>query len=103
MKRVAIKYCGGCDPLYDRVEWVQRAEEVGGEEIRWVRYDAGEVFDVVLLVNGCERACAAMGLGGDVGGAACISVTKGDVTPERVVGWILTCRGGSRSRPAKGA
>lgn len=90
MKRAAVKYCGGCDPVYERVEWVKKVEEAGGQGIRLERYESQDDFDVVLLVNGCERECAAVGLGRGLGGVTCISVTRGDVPPEQVAGWILT-------------
>ncbi len=55
-KRVALKYCGGCNPSYDRVEYVRRIQSMAGESIEWTTVD-GEGFEWVLIVQGCETAC----------------------------------------------
>lgn len=54
--RVALKYCGGCDPAYERVEYFERIKQAAGEGIQWVRPDSGG-FDALLLICGCEKAC----------------------------------------------
>jgi hypothetical protein len=57
VKRVALKYCGGCNPGHDRVEFARRIQDAAGRRIEWVSLeDRG--CDGVLLMNGCERACA---------------------------------------------
>ena len=54
--RVGIKYCGGCDPTYDRVKYVQEIQEAGVGRIEWVRFDEPGIA-VVLLVCGCDAQC----------------------------------------------
>jgi hypothetical protein len=55
-KRVALKYCGGCDPGFDRVELFTRIRAAGGDSIEWVGLDDPD-FDTVLIIAGCDRAC----------------------------------------------
>lgn len=61
--RLGLKYCGGCSPRYDRVEWVSELEKAmhGGIELR--SYDDPDV-DAVLVVMGCESACVDLSLFG---------------------------------------
>jgi hypothetical protein len=56
IKRVALKYCGGCNPGFDRVAYVERIKSAAGLNIEWVTLDEGDV-DAVLLVSGCDTAC----------------------------------------------
>lgn len=54
--RLGLKYCGGCSPRYDRVEWVADFEKAMHGCIELCRYDDPEA-DAVLVVMGCESAC----------------------------------------------
>ncbi len=54
--RVALKYCGGCDPAYERVDYLERIKQVAGDDIQWVRADSGG-YQALLLICGCQRAC----------------------------------------------
>jgi hypothetical protein len=56
-KKVALKFCGGCNPEFDRREYVQRIRAAAGHSILWVGF-AEEGSDTVLLVEGCPTACA---------------------------------------------
>ena len=56
IKRVALKYCGGCNPGFDRVAYVEKVKSAAGADIEWVTLDEGGI-DAVLLVTGCETAC----------------------------------------------
>jgi len=56
-KRIGIKYCGGCNPTYERVELTRRLEGKVGERFYFVRHDERELH-ALLLVSGCETACA---------------------------------------------
>jgi len=55
-KRVALKYCGGCDPGFDRVELFTKVRAAAGDSIEWVSLDDPD-FDTVLLIAGCDRGC----------------------------------------------
>ena len=53
---MALKYCGGCNPGFDRVAYVEKIKSAAGPNIEWVTFDE-EGFDAVLLVTGCDTAC----------------------------------------------
>ena len=55
-KRVALKYCGGCNPTVDRAEYVAEIRSLAGDQIEWVTLDDGN-WEKVLLIHGCEAAC----------------------------------------------
>jgi hypothetical protein len=57
--RVGLKYCGGCNPSYDRVEYVREIQEAAGSRIAWLPADEGG-FTTVLLVCGCDKQCVEM-------------------------------------------
>lgn len=55
---VGIKYCGGCNPRFDRVAWVQRLQK-SCPDVRLVpagREDAPPF--AYLVVCGCSARCA---------------------------------------------
>jgi len=57
MKKIGIKYCGGCNPFYERVEVVQRVQSLLKDRFIFSVDDVQE-SDIMVLVNGCPRACA---------------------------------------------
>ncbi len=57
MKKIGIKYCGGCNPSYERVEVVRRVQSLlKGRFVFSV--DDLQGSDIMVLVSGCPRACA---------------------------------------------
>ena len=54
--RLAIKFCGGCNPLIERVFLAQTIREGCSGTVHWVRVE--ERPDLVLIINGCLTACA---------------------------------------------
>lgn len=59
MKRIGLKYCGGCNPSYDRVEYVRQIQMAAGNRVEWVSLEEGG-FSALLLVSGCDKQCAEM-------------------------------------------
>jgi hypothetical protein len=57
MQRIAIKYCGGCNPDYDRVVLVKRIKENLNDLVEFVSLDDRDI-DLVLAIEGCQTACA---------------------------------------------
>ncbi len=53
--RLAIKFCGGCNPLLEREELAQKVRQ-GLSASQWVSWE--EESDLVLIINGCLTACA---------------------------------------------
>jgi hypothetical protein len=82
--KVAVKYCGGCDPTYDRVELVQLIKNAAGNSIEWVPVDE-EDQEAILLVCGCLTACPEE----ELRHQPCVSVRCDGLSPEDVVAQIL--------------
>lgn len=53
--RLAIKFCGGCNPYYDRAE-VARLIKRNLKEEQWVGAD--KEADLLFIINGCSASCA---------------------------------------------
>ena len=59
MMKIGIKYCGGCNPKFDRMAFARRLKEAFGHgEVQAVNSD--DVFDCVAVVCGCPVACASL-------------------------------------------
>ncbi len=56
--RIGIKYCGGCNPRYDRTDFVARLKGYIGEGHIIETAKQGIVYDLVAVVCGCTSACA---------------------------------------------
>lgn len=56
-KKIGIKYCGGCNPAYDRVELIKQIKLWWKDKCLFFRYDE-QNLDGLLVINGCPRACA---------------------------------------------
>ena len=56
MKTIAVKYCGGCNPYFDRVELVSKLLS-GVAKLEPVSLN-GSAADFALTVSGCSRQCA---------------------------------------------
>lgn len=84
MINVAVKFCGGCDPAYERVEYLRKIEDAASHRIRWMSLqDNG--YEVILLISGCQRACPEEELPRSV---RIVSLTSDEADPERVVSMI---------------
>lgn len=55
-KRVALKYCGGCKPGFDRVEYFNRVRAAAKDSIESVTLDDPDC-DAILMIYGCDTAC----------------------------------------------
>lgn len=54
---VGIKYCGGCNPRFDRSGWVRKlAAECTGISFEPASKD--KFYDILLIISGCPSACA---------------------------------------------
>lgn len=55
--KIGIKYCGGCNPRYDRVQIVSRLrEDFPGLELFPAREDSPA--DLIVVICGCGVQCA---------------------------------------------
>ena len=55
--RVGLKYCGGCNPEYDRVALVKHIQESLQGRVAFVTLESKGV-GLILAVEGCSTACA---------------------------------------------
>jgi len=55
--KIGIKYCGGCNPAYERTKMIERVQSQLREQILFLRHDE-QGLDGLILVNGCPRSCA---------------------------------------------
>lgn len=57
--RIGVKYCGGCNPRYDRTALAARLKQELGGGVDWVSAASADApLDFVLVVCGCTAACA---------------------------------------------
>lgn len=55
MKKVAVKFCGGCNPGYDRGAAYRTFAEALGDEAVFGIANADESCDVLLIIRGCTQ------------------------------------------------
>jgi len=55
--RVGVKYCGGCNPEYDRVALVKQLQMDLKDKVAFVSPES-EGVHFILAVQGCSTACA---------------------------------------------
>lgn len=53
---VGIKYCGGCNPTYQRRSIVTRAQEEF-PHVQFFAYDPTISYDLVVVICGCMEEC----------------------------------------------
>ena len=86
-----IKYCGGCNPTYDRgaacaeVRKAFSGECNGSNSINFEFAEAGGSYDILIVINGCHRRCADTG---EYGYERLVSMWKSGQT-EDVIGALL--------------
>ena len=55
--KIGVKYCGGCNPSFDRIAAAEKIKERFKEDAEFVSYtDPDAEFIIVLM--GCGSACA---------------------------------------------
>jgi hypothetical protein len=55
--KIRVKYCGGCNPGYDRVALVRQIEARLGNTVSLIE-TGGDRIGLVLAIVGCSIACA---------------------------------------------
>jgi uncharacterized metal-binding protein len=63
--RIGVKYCGGCNPGYDRSaayaairDGVTAVAATKGAEVSFEPAREGELYDALLVLCGCANRCA---------------------------------------------
>ena len=54
--KVGVKFCGGCNPRYDRGASLRKIKE-DLNEVEWITGKKEEICDYWLLICGCQRGC----------------------------------------------
>lgn len=54
--KVGVKFCGGCNPRYDRGGLLRKIKE-DFTEVEWITGKKEEICDYWLLICGCQRGC----------------------------------------------
>ena len=99
--RIGIRYCGGCNPRYDRVA---AAEELKRQfpQAEWVRAEKDTVCDGIVIVTGCGKECVSDENLGEFSGKR-VSVNGREDIPaaaEEIRSWTDAKEGGDRTVPA---
>jgi 4-hydroxybutyrate CoA-transferase len=54
---IGIKYCGGCNPTFNRIKLVEKIiEKYKKQNFEAVKKDV--LYDLLLVVNGCLSSCS---------------------------------------------
>jgi len=83
--RIGVKYCGGCNPSYDRVALAKRMEKTLDKEAEFISFQARNL-DLVLVVCGCETACVDISAFKQVPVRVIVSVLDGEVFMGGIMG-----------------
>jgi len=55
--KIGIKYCGGCNPRYDRKKFIEAFTSIAGEVYQVSFVKEGECYDYIIVLAGCQSAC----------------------------------------------
>jgi len=55
--KIGIKYCGGCNPRYDRTYLVKKITDEY-KNLDFEKASDNVCYDLVMIICGCSRACA---------------------------------------------
>lgn len=58
MKKIGIKYCGGCNPQIDRVRLARNIIQMLPPDFVVTEASSREPWDIGVLICGCPAACA---------------------------------------------
>ncbi len=55
---IGVKFCGGCNPRYDRGKAYEALKEKLKDKAEFVIAEEGKVYDHLLVIGGCTNCCA---------------------------------------------
>lgn len=55
---IGFKYCGGCNPRYDRKAFYEEFTSIAGDDIVTSTVKDGEFYDYIVVLSGCSSDCA---------------------------------------------
>ncbi|UZW13607.1 hypothetical protein OSC52_17475 [Clostridium pasteurianum] len=53
---IGIKYCGGCNPSYDRKNFLWKIKRLINADFENAQVD--KIYDIVIVLCGCNSCCA---------------------------------------------
>ncbi|MCY6371919.1 hypothetical protein OXH55_14830 [Clostridium ganghwense] len=56
--KIGVKYCGGCNPRYDRAELVSQLRKEFNKKHEIVSAQEGIIYDLIIILCGCTSCCA---------------------------------------------
>ncbi len=56
--KCGIRFCGGCNPRYDRGRALATLEEKFKGEVDFVIAEENVLYDLLLVIGGCTNCCA---------------------------------------------
>lgn len=57
MKKIGVKYCGGCNPRFNRGDFVRKLKDKYKDLASIEPINENDVFDMIIIVSGCSSAC----------------------------------------------
>lgn len=58
--RFGFKFCGGCNPRYDRVHVLESIKKHFANRVTFENSENGENYDGLLVIGGCSNCCPAI-------------------------------------------
>lgn len=86
--KIALKYCGGCNPSFDRAEYVQKIKSAAEGIIEWSNLDDGK-YEKILLILGCATECLKKNFDLLEKGIV-VSISNNDQNPDKIVKQLLS-------------
>ncbi len=56
--RIAVRYCGGCNPRYERSQFLNKLKEELKDKCTFEIAKENTLYDMVLVLGGCTSCCA---------------------------------------------
>jgi hypothetical protein len=56
--KCGVKFCGGCNPRYQRGDGLNKLKEHFNGRIEFVHAQEGVPYDLFLVISGCVNRCA---------------------------------------------
>ena len=56
--KCGVKFCGGCNPRYERGKALDYIKEHFHGQIEFVPAQEGVLYDLLLIIGGCTNCCA---------------------------------------------
>jgi len=60
MKTAYIKFCGGCNPRYDRGRIAKELKQRFAEQVVFHSHDVNIPREIGVVIQGCEKDCVRM-------------------------------------------